>query len=157
MGNSADASIWYGVVFDADYEFPWSFRYEEDEEGNEIEIEGTDLETWWDKRHGFDPPEIETKDGRYDFTEYRKYSKEFYNKYPLPVESGYYGSGYSWSQEYLCIPKKGASADWGNPESFNPEDLNVSEEEVQKLLDFCRDNGLEYKEGPGWFISASYG
>lgn len=41
MGNSATGKIWFGVVFDEDYQFPWMEEPDSD----------ADMDEWWEQHY----------------------------------------------------------------------------------------------------------
>ena len=56
----------------------------------------------------------------------------------------------------LAIPKTLFIANRGYPVKFNPKELEVSQDEVNNLLDFCKKYGLEFIDGPAWFLSSNW-
>jgi len=72
-------------------------------------------------------------------------------QYPLPVEPVNYSCGYP--RFILAVPKTVITASRNSPETFQPENLKVSNEDVQELLQFCKRFELEFESGPTWFLS----
>jgi len=54
----------------------------------------------------------------------------------------------------LAVPRTVITANRGYAIPFDLDDLDVSEDEIEALLDFCRENSLEFEKGPLWFLSS---
>lgn len=115
MGSSASATIFYGVLFEPDYEFPWDTKY--NEETDEEEGFDGDIEEWWRNVNGYVPP------SQIPWEEYRNYSRDdFYEKFkvkeyfqhirdwekanPLPVDVVPFGSYDGWTNIALAVNRK---------------------------------------------------
>ncbi len=76
MGVSTNGQLWYGVVFEDGYEFPWDA---EPFDGDERE--------WWRAERGFDEAKGYPAEG------WLEYQKAFDAEHPCPVETVNYCSG----------------------------------------------------------------
>jgi len=154
MTVSTDGQICFGIVLDEGIELPW-----EDEDG-----EGY-IELWWLDVQGYKPPfEMYNDRGSYiggvkpsekKHREYYDHQHAFEKTHPLPVKSVNYCSG-DYPMYILAVPGSCKRANRGCPESFNPTELTVTQEEVEKLLQFCDDYGIEHDE-PKWWLSSYRG
>jgi len=133
MTVSIYGQLCFGIVFPEDYEFPW----------DEIDH----IEEWWFITNKELPP------SSYDERE------EFLKKNPLPVELVNYCSGDSpmW---ILAVPSFVMTSSKGYPEEINIEDdFKVSDEEVNKLIDFCKkycknEDNEDVNLKPKWCLSS---
>ena len=155
MGTSTDGQICYGVAFDDGHEFPW-----------DVEHEG-DVDEWWIAgvhgfKHSFElfdetgnylnnqkPPEAEIS--RY-FAEKRAFAKTR----PLPVELVNYCSG-ECPMYALAVPRTVMTARRGDPTSFDPAALTVTDAEREALLKFCADYEIELSGEPTWLLTSYWG
>jgi hypothetical protein len=156
MPISTNGQICFGIMFKDDDEFPWN-----------TEEYNYDLETWWIKLIcGYKPPfEIYVdeegtllKDVSQDKKEeYWLHLREFKKLHPVPIEEI---SCCHWDDPMyiLAVSRTYLCANRGSPEEFNPADLTVSKEEIQKLMDFIKKylNLNEIPE-PKWYLSSYYG
>ena len=153
MGVSTDAKIFYGIVFEDGYEFPWD-GYE-------------DIEYWWiyvvnGFKHSF---ELYDADGMYlngqrpsedEISRYFDEKISFSKAHPIPVELINYCS--SGSPMYaLAVPGTVITAYRGYPEIIDPSSLIVSEERVNAMMKFCNDHRIELKHDPNWILSSYWG
>lgn len=157
MSVSTDGQICYGILFDEDYEFPWSTD----------EYEDSDISYWWRDMNGYINP-IEspyTEDGyKPGYTsgdprvnEYYEHSYKWLESNPLPVELVNYQSG-ECPAYILAIPSTVKTANRGNPIAFSPGiELVVSGQDRQALIDFCTKYGLEINAPPSWYLSSYWG
>jgi len=143
MGVLVDGQICFGVQFAEGYEFPWF-----------CEKYDFDIEAWWfNNINDFKPPfpyhHSLPKEKKKELLDYRK---NFEKQHPLPVKPVNYCS--SVCPIYiLAVPKTVLAATKKHPEIFYPENLKVSDEDVQKLLQFCEKFELKFEFGPAWFLS----
>ena len=154
MGVSTNGQICFGIMFEEDFEFPWT-NYE-DGEG--------DIESWWIYQvHGF-KHDIELYDERGEYLNGHKPSdeeleryygpkREFEKTHPLPVELVNYCSG-DCAMYILAVPSSCLSARRGYPEEFNPTDLMVSAADKEVLIHFCDQHGIEAPSEPKWYLSS---
>jgi len=135
MSLLTDAQICFGVQFEG-CEFPWFC---------------SDIEEWWFEVNDFQLPNHNSLPEE----EVRKLIENFKKQHPLPVEPvNYYLRGYSTF--ILAVPKTIIAATKKHPEIFRPENLKVSNGDVQELLQFCKRFKLKFKTGPAWFLSLRY-
>jgi len=153
MGISTDGQICYGVLVE-DKELPWGEEYD------------WDIEDWWLDMQGYKPPfrlydeKGEYLDGkeppRSKIEQYYREQREFIKSHPIPIEEVNYCSA-EFPMYILAIPRTCIFAGRGFPEAFNPADLVVSDEEKQKLVDFCNTYGIEFEGEPQWWLSSFWG
>ena len=150
MGVSTNGQICFGVLLDENVELPW----DKDNDG--------DFEAWWMCIQGYQPPfEIYDETGNYingarPPEEYYTHRHAFEKAHPLPFTLVNYCSGDD-PMYILAIVSSEKGASRGYPESFNPVDLNVDQDEIDKLVQFCTDYGIEYDGEPGWWLSSYWG
>jgi hypothetical protein len=154
MGTSTNGQICFGILFEEDFEFPWTS--DEDGEG--------DIHDWWIYQiHGF-KHDIELFDEAGNHIDGKEPSKEDLEKYygpkrafevahPLPIELVNYCSGDS-AMYILAVPSSTMTARRGYPEEFQPERLTVTQQEIVVLLDFCRQHYIEMPSEPKWYLSS---
>lgn len=152
MGTSTNGQICFGILFEEDFEFPWS------------DAEDGDIENWWIYQvHGF-KHDIELYDEKGEYLDGKKPSAEDMEKYygpkrafeaahPLPVELVNYCSG-DCAMYILAVPNSTITARRGYPEEFQPERLTVTEQEIKVLTDFCEQHGIEMPSEPKWYLSS---
>jgi hypothetical protein len=155
MSITTNGQICFGVMFEEDDELPWN------NEENDY-----DLETWWiELICGYKPPfEIYDEEGnllknvsRYKEKEYWLHFREFKKLHPVPVEEINYCTCDD-PMYILAVPRTCIYSNRGYPEKINPEDLIVSQEEKQALLDFCNKYcPSKEKYEPKWYLSSYYG
>lgn len=155
MTVSTDGQICYGIRFDEDMEFPW----ESDEWDR-------DFEDWWIyEACGYKNPfELFTAQGEWirgkkppeeKIDEYYDARSAFRDSHPLPIELVNYCSG-DYPMYILAVPSSCHTAHRGYPENFIPSNLSVSNEEMDRLGQFCEKWGLEGGE-QGWWLSSYWG
>ncbi len=135
MGQSTDGQLWYGVVFEDGYEFPWP---------------DYDIEDWWRTEQGFDASRGYPAEGWLD------YQKAFDAEHPCPVELINYCSG-EYPMYGLAIPASKRTASRGYPERLDGGLGVVTEAEKKALLDFCAKYGLKPESSDGWYLSSYWG
>lgn len=148
MSQSTDGQICYGVLFEDGYEFPWE---------NNIE------DWWWEEICGYKPPfDIYKNDrlipGVTEETKRKYYDHmfEFQGNHPIPVELTNYCSD-DYPMYILAVKSSILSASRGEPESFNPEELKVTQEETNTLLDFINKYVSKDEFTPKWYLSSYWG
>jgi len=146
MSISTNGQICFGVIVD---ELPW-----EDE----------DIESWWLDVQGYEPSFKLYESGEYvdgvkppddKIEEYFAHKFDFQERHPLPVVLINYCSG-DCPMYILAVPSSVRSAHRGYPEPFDPVELKVEQNEVDKLLQFCDDHGIE-RGWPRWWLSSYWG
>jgi hypothetical protein len=147
--------ICYGFLFEADTEFPWS-----DSPWN------GDHEAWWRDVKGHEPLE-------YPYTEYGEYKpgyskddpriEEYFRhrvawtqENPFPVEMVEY-CGYDESMVILAIPSTLRTCELGSPFGFKSDTLKVTSDELQALIHFCSEHGIEFQQNCQWWLSCYRG
>lgn len=166
MGVSTNGNICYGIPFKEDQRFPWD---EEPYHG--------DLEKWWYREIAGIPYyqegifSNETGDYMPGKTQadadaaYKVWAKKrdayIAEQGPIWIEDLNYCSG-GVPMIMLALKKTCLVARRGYPELFDPTELVVSDEDRQRLIDFCRehvkpseDEWPEYPElEPCWYLSS---
>lgn len=156
MGTSTNGQINYGILFEEDFKFPW----DEEHDG--------DIEKWWIyKVHGYkNPIELYDKDGNYingikSTPEQEKIYYDalgkFIESHPVPIDTINVCSGDY--PIYILISKSSISlsASRGCPMGFKPENLKTSQEDSDKLIQFCKDHDIEFTGELKWYLSSYWG
>lgn len=156
MSQSTNGELWYGVVFEDGYEFPWDAK----------PFDG-DIDDWWLKECGFSPSrEINNSDGS-DYAggvkpedalikSYYEEKRAFKEAHPCPVEVVNYCSG-EYPMYALSVDGTGRTASRGYPELITG--LGISDSEINPLRNFL----LKYDLKPdpdkpeGWYLSSYWG
>ena len=151
MGTSTNGQICFGIMFEEDFEFPWT------------SADDSDIDDWWIYQvHGF-KHDIELYDehgnhidgkqpSRDDLEKYYGPKRAFEAAHPLPVKLVNYCSG-DCAMYILSIPSSVRSARRGYPEEFNPADLVVSDADKAALVHFCAQHGILEPSAPKWYLS----
>jgi hypothetical protein len=154
MTVSTDGQICFGVLLGEGYELPWD---NEDYDGW--------IESWWLDVQGYKPPfEIYDESGyiggvkppEEKIREYHDHRYAYKVAHPQPVKLVNCCSG-KYPMYILAVPSSCKGANRGYPEAFNPADLTVTQEEVDTLMQFCADYGIEYEGKPQWWLSSYWG
>lgn len=155
MSVSTDGQICFGIALGEGIELPW-----EDEDGDGY------IESWWRDVQGYKPPfEMYNDRGSYiggvtpseeKHREYYDHQYAFEKTHPLPVELVNYCSG-DYPIYILAVPDSVKCAGRGYPKLFDPAELTVTKAEVDALLEFCADYGIEYDGEPQWWLSSYWG
>lgn len=154
MSVTTAGQLCFGVCFEEGYKFPW------DAHGY------YDMDQWWLLETGWicDPelnpwtPEGEYKPGfsyrdpRVDA--YYQSKSNWLKSHSLPVALVNYQS-VEVPAYILAAPSTVKTAYRGYPEIVNPSALSVGDEVY--LLHFCSMYGLEFVNGPAWFLSSFWG
>jgi len=157
MSVSVDGIICYGIFIGENHDLPWLNN----------KYDGC-LEDWWiyEICGGYkDLIELHDENGEYingvmpskeDFDLYYHTRLEFRKEHPIPVEV--VNTCRNGCVEYI-IAVRGTvmyTTSRGYPETFNPENLKVTENQRYKLVNFCK-NYLHTSEEliPKWYL-ASY-
>lgn len=153
MSTLTNGQICYGVLFEEDFDFPW---------GEE------DPEDWWrDTIQGYKRPfEIYTEDGDYiggvrpdqsRLDEYFNHRRDFEKTHPFPVELVNCCSA-DYPRYIIAARSTVKVARRGYPEQFSADEISVTIEDANALVDFIRKyiqpNG-EIKAG--WYLSSYWG
>lgn len=185
MGVSTDGQLCYGIVFPEGFQFPW-----DGDEGG-----GGDEEDWWMKKQGYKElfqlysedgegyaPGIQTVKGQYGrievapedkhkVDEYYEHRRKFKEEHPFPVKLVNYCSG-DCSMYIVAVADSVKSNSRGYPMKIVPNELKVTDEEKQGLIDFCEKylkeqidehNEDEYNKDeqivlePEWWLSSYWG
>ena len=155
MGQSTDGQIFFGVLLEEGAEFPW--------DGDPF---GGDIDDWWImKVKKWNPPfELYDESGEFlpgmetdeNIDVYYESKYKFKSENPLPVELVNVCSA-----EYpiygLAVLGTYMFASRGYPESFNPLDLTFTKENLDKLLNFLDETGIESDSEPQWYLSSYWG
>lgn len=155
MGVSTDGILAFGVILEDGIRLPW---YDEKHEG--------DIESWWRDVNGFvDVHQPWNENGGYapgwtrddhrlkdHFAAQRLWTKEN----PCPVDPVNYCSGDCpmWA---IAVPSSVRSARRGYPETIDLDNLIVTDDDQQKLLDFIRKYDIECDDEPRWFLASYWG
>lgn len=130
-GYKANAYLVYGIKFEDDSVFPWSWDGDESvhwsERGN--------ISSWWRKVNGY---------GLND-------------KYPCaPVDTVNY-CNYD-APMYILTPSsiEYKECEQGDPVTIQPSDLIIPETARDELIAFCEKYGIKYDNRPQWWLVACY-
>lgn len=157
MSVSTDGIICYGIYFGEDFKFPW-YNDEYD----------YDIEDWWiyEVCKYKSPIDIWDENGQLrndvkiskeDYELYYKSKREFVKEHPLPVQQVRTAAD-SYVEIILAVPGSKLSASRGCPEIFNPKDLKVTEEQHNKLVEFCKKYlGTSEEDIPKWYLASYWG
>lgn len=139
MGQSTDGELWYGVVFEDGYEFPW-----------DAESFDGDIKDWWRAEQGFDSTR------GYPAAGWLEYQNQFDAERPCPVEVVNYCSG-EYPMYALAVTGTLQTASRGYPKLI--EGLGISDGEIQPLRDFLVKYELkpEPDKPEGWYLSSYWG
>lgn len=133
MSIVADGKIFYGILYEQDFEFPWDEK-------------DLNLEDWWLQETGYDGSTDE-----YDTYYFNK--KKWLEGHPLPVEEINYCSGMC-PMYALCVPGSVKTASLGRPQDFNPiTDFVMSLSEQDQYFEFISKYGL-HKSAPSWYLGS---
>lgn len=155
MGTSTDGQICYGIAFEEGHEFPWDEKY------------GGDIDEWWVMGvHQYKPSfELFNEKGEYlngvepsknDTSRYFQERREFAEARPLPVELVNCCSG-DYPQWIIAAKGTVTSARRGHPEVISKEQLEVSPDQEQALIQFCNTHGIDVGSEAKWFLSSYWG
>lgn len=132
MGTSSDANLFFGVIFNEGFEFPW---------GEE------DITHWWRLQNGFteNDPRI-----NWSFQQRREWDEQN----PLPVELVNYCS-LDYPIIALAVADTVITAHRGYPKKvqFDP----VDSEKIIAFMSFCARFGIELPHEPAWILSSYLG
>lgn len=155
MTTSTDAILCYGIAIDEDaMPFPWQTD----------EFDG-DLEDWWrEKVLGFKHSKpIFGPDGNYlqgtkpskeDFQAYYDEIHAFNEANPKPPVKVVRHCHHEYTMYILAVPSTFIEAERGRPEEITG--LNVTQDEIDALVSFCADHGIE-GEAPRWWLASYWG
>jgi hypothetical protein len=154
MSTSTDGQICYGILFEEDFEFPWS-EFDDD------------IEDWWRHINNYENPNPSPFDekGYYlpgikrdslEITKYFDHSREWDEKNPIPIKIVNYCSA-NEPMIILAVKRTVLTANRGYSTSFNPSSLVVSSEEREELLEFCEKYIGKVPESPRWWLSSYWG
>ena len=157
MTQSTDGQICFGLMFEEDTVFPW----------DDHERWG-DIDDWWLSYvlKWLPTNELYDKDGEYlggvkppdeTINKYYKEKHDFMEKAPkLPVQLVNYCSD-KYPAYILAVPGTFKKASRGYPEEFHPTEFNVTTQESDALLEFCRKYDIEIPGDPMWYLSSYWG
>jgi len=154
MGVSTNGIIAFGVVCEEDCKFPW-----------DEECDGG-IDEWWKKERGFaDIHHPWTPDGNYApgwtendprFREYYDHRTKWRAKNPVPIELENYCSGGS-PMYAITVPGVGLLCWRGDPKTFDPTALVVTDEQVAALMEFLKRYEIKYIGEPSWLLMSYWG
>lgn len=153
MGQSTDGQIFFGIVLEDGYEFPWTEK-------------GDDHEEWWyTVVNGFKSSfEIYNEKGEYLNgvrpseelkTKYYDEKREFKKNHPLPFELVNYCSG-EYPMYILAIPSTFIRCSRGYPKEITPSIFNIEEEALQKFKNFCQEFDFKIEDAK-WCLTSYWG
>ena len=137
--------ICYGILIEEGAEFPWD----------------VDHEAWWRDVNDYKPlwcpytkyggykPGVKANDPR--IKEYFNHQNDWHTENPFPITIVEYGCC-EFSEVILAV----TSSLIDGIESFHPEDLIVSKEDRDTLLNFCQRWNIE-SDDPKWWLSSYRG
>lgn len=113
---------------------------------------GDGIEYWWKSVKGYKAPyEIYDEHGEYKdgvkpeesvFREYYDHRHDWEEKNPLPVKLVNYCS-LECPMYILAVPNSLITANRGCPTSLSKKEFELSNDEIQVLIDFCQDYNIE--------------
>ena len=132
MSQSTNGQICYGIIFEGGFPFPWE-HYSEQE--------------WWREVNGFKQATIYDKNDPSGFKGGRRPAESVIDAYydemhawdkanPMPVTLVNYCSD-SCPMYIIAIVESFKNCTRGYPQEINPSDLKVTDEQRQKVIDFC--------------------
>lgn len=145
MSMQANGIIFYGWLFEKDYEFPWS------ECSSDL-----DLDVWWRDVSG-GPKSIFTSEGDYLPGVTRDDSRKYFedckvwdkvNPYPFVLINYDYGQS-------IAI-KNSSTYAWERPKKIDL-DFNVNQEDVEKTKEICKKYEIELNGEPEWYLVSYLG
>ncbi len=159
MTQSTDGEISFGILFPEGYEFPW---------GND-KYEG-DIREWWLDVNDYEPLfRLYNEQGGFPNGErpaskrinaYYAHEREFEKLHPLPIELVNVCSN-NHPIFIVALAGIGDRASRGYPECFNPSDLNVTDEDIAAIVEFCKTYLQSDEMGPllipQWYLSSYWG
>ena len=124
--------ICFGIAFRMGVEFPW------DKDGYD-----GDINNWWEHEVlGLqNTAELHDKNG------FQKQDQ------PLPVQL-VNCCNEDYPHWILAVPNSIVVSYEYQPASFSPSDLRVAKEAENELIGFCRQHGIDFDEGPRWWLSS---
>jgi len=150
MGIDSDAYLAYGVDFGEEGEFPW--------EGEEY---NGDIEDWWREIKGFSPSVVpdwladDSLERQAVVKQYFDERKSFDEANPLPVDViGHCSDDYMMT--ILAVKGTEKRADRGDPVEIAQSDM-FPEPNAQKMIDFCKEYGIELPSEPTWLLFSYMG
>jgi len=155
MGQSTNGQICFGNAYEEDFEFPW-----------DAEPWNGDHEDWWRAECGYAPSK-ELFDGEGDYIDgikpeqavidaYFKEQRDFDAAHPFPVSLVNYCSG-DYPMWILAVPSSVLSNSRGEARAFRPAELDVSDEEIAALREFCIKYDLIPAEDATWYLTSYWG
>lgn len=157
MSVSTDGIICYGIFIGESHDLPW---FNDKCDG--------DPEYWWIYEIcGYkNPIELYNENGGYingvapsqnDSDLYYNSRREFIKEHPIPVEVVFTCCD-GCAEFIIAVPGTVMSASRGYPETFNPENLKVTENQRDELINFCK-KYLHISEEllPKWYLTSYWG
>lgn len=156
MGVSTDGIICYGIALEEGIELPW----DNDEWDN-------DEEEWWMYEVcGYQNPfELFDKRGNWipgmenDEEKHRQYydqRREFREAHPIPIKVVRHCSG-EYTMYIIAVPRTVLVASRGYPESFDPEEMYITDEEHFSVINFCDGHSIDRgEELPRWWLCSMW-
>lgn len=155
MSTSTDGIIFFGILCPEECELPWHDA-----------IYDNDIEEWWRKENGFEdilnPWTAEgdyaegwsTNDPRFDA--YYQHRRDWIKSNPLPVDLIHHCSD-SYPMFAIAVPNTELTASRGCPERFDPAQLSVGTDQIEKLKAFLTKYEIPYDGEPGWILTSYWG
>lgn len=157
MRVSTDGIICYGIFIGEDYDLPWlNNKYDGDSEDwwiYEICKYKSPIDIWDEHGHLRKDIKITQKDYDLYYSSLRNFKKE----HPIPVEVVYTCSD-GCTEYIIAVRGTVISASRGYPETFNPKNLKVTENQRDELVKFCK-KYIHISEEllPKWYLSSYWG
>ncbi len=155
MGQDPRSSIAFGIAFEEGFEFPWDT---EDGSG--------DHEEWWLKVCGYVPTKYPYDEkGNYlpgidrdhpDIEAYYDEKHAFEQAHPFPLDVISISCA-DYPNYILAVLGTEIYTSWDAPLDFDPASLVVTPEQIEVLVNFCREHNIECEDEPKWLLSAYFG
>lgn len=153
--NKPFATIFYGIIFEENFVFPWTEKYK------------ADVEEWWVREVCQFKPSNEIYDAEGNFIHGVQPSQKVIDAYyaelhavkkshPRPVEVLNFGDDYH-SLQAIVIPGLTVTSSWGYPTPLDVNVLQETQEMADCIRDFCDSFGIEMHVGPKWMLVAAAG
>jgi len=140
MVTSTNANIGYGIILEEGYNFPWDKK----------KYDRCYL-TWWRKINKFKNP----YEWKVDHAKAFDFEGKWEEKFPIPFEVENYCSD-ECEMFALLVPGTTLVARRGYPETFNPNELKVPEESLNRFIKFLKDYKIDYIELK-WLLFSYWG
>lgn len=132
MGQSADATIAFGLEFEND--------------GITGDIIDDAIAS---KSAHLKPDDSNYKEPHW--AAWREARQKYENSFPVRLLH----HGYGFEGYFLAIRSTVVKACWNEPKAFDPSKLVVTQDQIDALKSFCEENDIEWQE-PKWCLMAHY-